>query len=96
MVRPPLNKKKSTSRKKESSLIRTKFEKDSILQKPPPSESQMNSMMNDDPDIVVGQEPLKFDSNVYDSEYEQSVSQKDLQKKIQMLQEEQKMKISEP
>lgn len=42
----------------------------------------MNSMVNEDPDVVVGQEPLQFDSNVYDSEYEQSVSQKDLQRKI--------------
>ena len=53
-------------------------------------------MINDDPDIVVGNQPLKFDSNVYDSEYEQSVNQKDLQKRIQKLQGEQKMRISEP
>ena len=46
----------------------------------------MNSIINDDPEIVVGSEPLKFDSNVYDSEYEQSVSQKDLQKRIAQLQ----------
>ena len=45
----------------------------------------MNSMVNDD-DHVVDHEPLKFDSNVYDSEYEQSVSQKDLQKRIERLQ----------
>lgn len=37
---------------------------------------------DDDDDIVIGREPLKFDSNVYDSEYDQSVSQKDLQKRI--------------
>ncbi len=42
----------------------------------------MNSMLNDDADLVVGGEPLKFDSNVYDSEYEQSVNQKELQKRI--------------
>lgn len=46
----------------------------------------MNSMVNDDADIVVGHSPLKFDSNVYDSEYEQSVNQKDLQNRISKLQ----------
>jgi hypothetical protein len=48
----------------------------------------MNSMIqsDNDDDLVVGKEPLKFDSNVYDSEYEQSVSQKDLQKRISQLQ----------
>ncbi len=78
--------------------MRTKFEKDSILQKPPnSSESQVNSWVrNDDSDVVVDKEPLKFDSNVYDSEYEQSLSQKDLQKRISELQDGQKMRISEP
>lgn len=28
-----------------------------------------------DRDLIVDKEPVKFDSNVYDSEYEQSVSQ---------------------
>lgn len=58
----------------------------------------MNSMIqsDNDDDLVVGKESLKFDSNVYDSEYEQSVSQKDLQKRISQLQNEQKMKISQP
>jgi hypothetical protein len=48
----------------------------------------MNSMIqsDNDDDLVVGKESLKFDSNVYDSEYEQSVSQKDLQKRISQLQ----------
>lgn len=41
-------------------------------------------------DVVVGGSPLKFDSHVYDSEYEQSVEQKDLQGKIAQLQSQQR------
>lgn len=59
------------------------------MQKPPPSESQVHSMMmgqeengGEDRDLVVDKEAVKFDSNVYDSEYEESVSQNVLQKRI--------------
>lgn len=49
----------------------------------------MHSMMmgqeengGEDRDLVVDKEAVKFDSNVYDSEYEESVSQNVLQKRI--------------
>jgi hypothetical protein len=48
----------------------------------------MNSMISESRNDAEG-EPVRFDSNVYDSEYEQTVEHNELQRKISNLQKQQ-------
>jgi hypothetical protein len=61
--RPPLSKKRSIGKKKESSIARSKMMGDSASR----------SYNNNQSDVQLS--PAKFDSNIYESQYDESVNE---------------------